>query len=104
MTIGKRYDTGTLTREQIADCYIAGRSPVTGRRYRTGEPSVAEKSARVMNWKKLQITGSIGQLRHVARNTVDSESVGNLMMTYLDIVEKRLLAAILAEHETNKRR
>lgn len=89
-----------LTRQQIKDCFDAGRSPASGRLLRSSPPTVAEVSARKMNWRKLLIKGAIGQLRHIA-STV---GLWAELSPTLDQLETQLLAGSEALHQKIKAR
>jgi hypothetical protein len=47
-----------LTRDQCADCYKAGRSPKTGKRFRTSPPTPLEQACKKINWAKLTVKGA----------------------------------------------
>lgn len=95
----KRITSG-LTYQQENDCYKAGRSPRTGKLLRTSPPTVVEKSAREMNWRKLLIKGAVGNLRHVA----DLVGVNGVALGMLSEIEQLLLDASTNKHEAVKRR
>ncbi|MNG99194.1 hypothetical protein D3C81_365330 [compost metagenome] len=86
-----------LTTAQVSDCYRAGRSPNSGRLFRGSSPSVAEKSAREMNWRKLLVKGAIANLRMVARAVGAFEALG-----ILTDLENCLLEKSKRRHELNK--
>jgi len=88
MAVNRRLDTGTLTPEQISDCYRDGRLPSSGKKYRTSGPTGLEKRCKEVNWAKLMITGAV---RNMAQ-------ASNLCL--LDYGQRTSLSLTLSKLET----
>ena len=68
--IGYWVEKGELTPDQIRDLYKAGRSPKTGRRYRTTPPTALERKCKQVNWAKLTTKGASMALLKALDHTV----------------------------------
>lgn len=63
------YDTGSLTRAQVADLIKAGRNPSNGKRARKSPPTELELVAKKANWTKLCVVGAAVALRKATRES-----------------------------------
>lgn len=55
-----------LTNAQVSDCYKADRSPKTGRRLRSSNPTKLERLSKQSNWNKLIVKGAAANLTKIA--------------------------------------
>lgn len=96
------YQFHGLTSSQYHDCIKAGRSPKTGRLYRTSAPSALEIKCRKINWAKCQLRGSVIGIKQAMRETIMPAHLRAHMELVLDSMEKNIAQQLTDAYEDFK--